>query len=307
MKIREAAEEYEFSLSERAESTQQWVHKKLKYFVAWYEQSGKELEQITAADMRKYLDGMRSKPSDRTGRELSSHTVHGHARVIRGFLYWCDREDYLARRPKLQMPRTEKKVVPTLSADQIQKMFLACEKEYTPELRVRDRAILSVLLDTGIRAGELMSLTLERTHLEVSDPHLLVKGKGFKQREVGLGKKARAALGKYTSRYRRKTTGQDVVFLTRFGQPFTLNGLDQMLGRLGKWAGLEGVRVSAHVWRHTFAMNYLRNGGDVYKLSRLLGHTSIVQTEIYARDLKQREAREGRSVLDAFEDDKRKK
>ena len=58
--------------------------------------------------------------------------------------------------------------------------------------------------------------------------------------------------------------------------------LEKKLRRLATWARLDGVQVSAHIWRHTYAMNYLKNGGDVYKLSRLMGHTGIAITENWA-------------------------
>jgi integrase/recombinase XerD len=158
-------------------------------------------------------------------------------------------------------------------------MFAACEREYTPELVMRDKAILSLLLDTGIRANELCSLTLDNVHLDTKDCYLMVSGKGFEQCEVGLGKQARTILHKYIRRYRKAPTSENHVFLTRSYQPMTVNGLDQMLYRLAKWAHVE-ARVSAHVWRHTYATQYLKNGGDVYKLSRLLGHVGISITDL---------------------------
>ena len=88
------------------------------------------------------------------------------------------------------------------------------------------------------------------------------------------------------------------MFLNRYGRPLTVSGIDQLLERLNGWARVQGVRVSAHTFRHTFAINYLKNGGDIYRLSRLLGHTSVQVTEGYLRAFKQHEARQGVSVLD---------
>ncbi len=274
MQVQSAFEEYRFSILEHSEHTQVWIIRRLKRFIAWVESQGLELEQIKAVDIRNYIETLRSGPSPATKKPLSSHTVHGHARVIRAFLNWCYAEELITTNPtkRFKMPRLEKKIIETLSPEHIRAMFAACEREYTPELVMRDKAILSLLLDTGIRANELCSLTLENVHLDTVDCYILVSGKGFKQREVGLGKQARTVLHKYIRRYRKAPTGENHVFLSRFKGTMTVNGLDQMLYRIAEWAHVEG-RVSAHVWRHTYAMNYLKNGGDVYKLSRLLGHT----------------------------------
>ena len=79
----------------------------------------------------------------------------------------------------------------------------------------------------------------------------------------------------------------------------TVTGLDQMLYRLGRRAKIKGVRISAHTWRHTFAINFLTQGGDVYVLSRLMGHESVQVTEVYLRAVKATQARKAsKSVLD---------
>jgi integrase/recombinase XerD len=174
-----------------------------------------------------------------------------------------------------------------------------CKKEYNEELVVRDKAILSVLFDTGIRAGELCSLTLENTHFK-PEAYLKIIGKGNKWREVPLGKTSSAALHKYISRHRPKSE-QQVVFLSRAGEGLTTSGLFQLVQRLGNWARIKGVRCSPHTARHTYAVSYLSNGGDVYKLSRLMGHTSVSVTEHYLRAFKNKDARKGKSVLDNME------
>jgi site-specific recombinase XerD len=298
--LQDAYEDYRFSILEHSEQTQIWITRRLSRFVAWLG-GDTDLEHIKATDIRKYVEHLKTRPNEHTGALLSSHTVHGHARIIRAFLNWCYAEELISTNPtkRFTMPRTEKKVIETLAPEHIRAMFAACEREYTPELVARDRAILSLLLDTGIRANELCSLTLENVHLDTQDAYLTVSGKGFKQREVGLGKQSRTTLHKYIRRYRIAPEDNPHVFLSRFKESMTVNGLDQMLYRLAAWCHVK-VRVSAHVWRHTYAMQYLKNGGDVYKLSRLMGHVGISVTEGYVRSLNQREARNGLSVLDSL-------
>src|ERR1700694_587759 len=101
------------------------------------------------------------------------------------------------------MPKLQVKIIETFTKDQVKAMLAACEKEFDHNLAVRDRAILYVLYDTGIRASELRGLTLDHVYLRPDDAYLKVLGKGDKWREVGLGKDARTALHRYLTRYRR--------------------------------------------------------------------------------------------------------
>jgi len=112
-----------------------------------------------------------------------------------------------------------------------------------------------------------------------------------------LGKSSRLALHRYIRQYRTHARPTDTVFQSRTYRQMTINGLDQILYRLRDWAHLD-VPAGAHKFRHTFSVNYLLAGGDVYKLSRLLGHTNVTTTERYVRSMSQRDARQGLSVLD---------
>jgi integrase/recombinase XerD len=277
---------------------------RLNAFARWCDTQKIELEQVKVPALRKYLDYLQTKPHHRTGKELSSYTVHGHMRVVRTFLNWCSQEDELENlvsektTRKMTMPRVDEKVIETFTSEQIKALLAACDKEVSQVWRVRDRAIVSVLVDTGIRAGELCSLTLDNVDLDPRGAYIKVMGKGRKEREVPLGKKALTALHKYIRRYREAPKEETHVFLSKGGQEFTVSGLVQVIERLAGWAHIEGVHC--HRFRHTFAITYLKNGGDVYKLSRLLGHASIqITTDVYLRAFKAREARMGaKSVLD---------
>ncbi|WP_161977353.1 tyrosine-type recombinase/integrase [Dictyobacter kobayashii] len=80
-----------------------------------------------------------------------------------------------------------------------------------------------------------------------------------------------------------------------FGENLTIYGVEQMLEEVEKRSGITGVRVSPHTFRHTFARMFLENGGEVYKLSLILGHSSVLVTENYLKDFVSREARQGQS------------
>jgi site-specific recombinase XerD len=282
-------------------TTQRWYHQKLQTFLTYCSQQGvSTLDAITAVLLTSYLRYLRETPSPHTGKLITSQTLAGHARAIKAFLRWAaDQElvkDSLPR--KLKMPRTEQKVLAVFTPAHMHALFAACEGEEPAWLNERNRAIVAVLLDTGMRASELCGLTLDRTHLGLAESYVVVRGKGSKQREIALGKKARTLLHRYITRYRPHIPGEAHVFLGRKG-PLTPEGLDRMLYRLRDKTNIVGVRVSAHTFRHSFAFSYMANGGDVLHLSRILGHTDLATTQHYLRAFSSREARQHHvSVLD---------
>jgi integrase/recombinase XerD len=226
---------------------------------------------------------------------------------VEALLNWCVTEGMLGEGVvrRVAMPRREQKVVHTLNGQQIDRLMRAAES-------VRDQAVVALLLDTGVRANELCTLTLEHVHFSSNDAWLLVRSKQDKWHEVGLGNRARHLLYRYIHRERpqaarisrqgdRGERGEQRVFLGRRGRgPLTPSGLSQLLYALRDAAGRDhfaGIRVSAHTFRHSFAVASLANGGDVYKLSRLLGHTSVSVTEHYLRAFSARAARQGMSVF----------
>lgn len=220
--------------------------------------------------------------------------------VVKTFLSWCEAEELIDDkvRKKVPNPKVEKKVIRVLSREQFDRLMVASDHEPTRSLQLRDKALLCVLLSTGIRASELCGLT--RSDLFLSDDYLIVHGKGNKQREVGpLGAICQRHLGRYL-----RGQQHEVVFLShRTGGALTPFGLDQLLKRLHDHAGEEyfaGIRVSAHTFRHTFAVNFLKQGGNIKQLQLLLGHTSLAVTQRYLEDFQQRDARRGSSVLDRF-------
>jgi integrase/recombinase XerD len=221
------------------------------------------------------------------------------------FLRWLANDGEVDEKAvtRLDMPRIPHKVVEVFAPDQYQRLVLAADAQSIPRLQYRDKAIVAMLFDTGVRAQELCDLTLENLHLAAAHSYIRVDGKGRKEREVGLGRQSALAVSRYLSRARPESS-LGVVFLTDDKKKMTPNGIDRMLYRLRDAAGSQhfnGVRVSAHTMRHSFAVHYLEQGGDLYKLSRLMGHESINTTARYLRAFQARAARLGsRSVLDGL-------
>lgn len=297
MKPVDVCTEYMYS-HDLSEKSREWYDMIFKEFCRFTEQQGiKNFEDLTVPNVRDFVDSIRERTNPRTHLPVGTHTVHAYARGLRALLHWAAKEelvpDRLAR--KLVMPKREVKPIGIFSNQHFEWLIRAAEQTRTP---LRDKAMLYVLLDTGIRANELCTLTLDNVHFTPTDAWINVHGKGNKWREVGLGVKSRNMLHRYI--HRERDSDLPYVFVGMFGK-LSPNGLDQYIYRLRNKIGREhfqGVRVSAHTFRHTFACRYLEQGGDIYKLSRILGHTSVVVTENYLRSMKQSAARKGNSVLD---------
>ncbi len=273
---------------------------RLGYFVDWCEKQGAtQLEQVTSNVLRAFILHLQSLKADELNprkptkdKPLSPLTVKGYMLIVQAFFSWCEREGLLEGRPNptKRVPRVKapRYVIETFSPAQMAAMLDACDME-TPYGN-RDYAILLLLMDTGIRASELCGLLVENIH----EGYITVFGKGSKEREVGLGPNAARALWRYMHQYRSMLVKSDFehhVFLGRDGSPLTRNGLYQALERIGQRANITGVRLSPHTFRHTFARAWLENGGEIFKLSRVLGHSEMQTTQIYLRDFQSREAR----------------
>ena len=193
MRVNEAIRDYLLASEKHSKRTQGWYEQKLRVFGEWCEQEVLPLENIRVADIRRFIQHIHTTTNTQTQQPLSTYTVRGYAQVVKGFLNFCGKEDGLEEyvKPglpkKIEMPHVDIKVIETFTPTQIKALFAASEKEFNQTLTIRDKAIISVLLDTGIRASELIGLKLDQVHLDTKDAYIKVYGKGRKEREVGLG------------------------------------------------------------------------------------------------------------------------
>ncbi|HUY76988.1 MAG TPA: tyrosine-type recombinase/integrase [Ktedonobacterales bacterium] len=290
MRLTDAIIEFRYAKDWTTQS-RKWYASRLAQFTDWCaDQQITDLEQVTPPLVRRYIAYLQNRPA-RRHEKLGSHTVHGHVRVIRALLNWGVQEDLVDEKlPKrIQLPKKEEQVLAILSDKQMDMLFAAAQRTHMP---LRDTALLALLLDTGCRASELCGLKLTDVTFTPDSAWILVHGKGRKQREVALGKRARLALSRYLHRERRSDL--EYVFVGRRGR-LTSFGLDRLLYRLRDAAGAEhftGVSVAAHRWRHTHAVKSLDAGMDMYVLSKQLGHSEISTTTNYLRAVSARQLRQ---------------
>jgi len=140
----------------------------------------------------------------------------------------------------------------------------------------RNRAIILVLLDTGIRAIELCELNI--ANVDLQNKRMLVMGKGAKERVVPIAAATAQALWRYLSS-RPKDSANSRVFVSSSGHSMDRDDLFKLLARIGRRAGV--VKVHPHRFRHTFAINFLRNGGNAYALQMVLGHSTMEMVRRY--------------------------
>lgn len=298
--VSEAIETYLFATASLSQNTLISYRDKLAVFQTFCEANDISLGQITPKVFRGFLDHVATRVNPQTGRAIGVQTLASYGRVLKVFLTWVSTyEDYLgAVKPgslkAMRVPRLEKKVKPIYTPDEIRKLYEATRQEHTRFLVDRDKAIITMLTDSGVRASELCALRIGDVHLDIEDTYVKVMGKGNKEREVGLGRQARLDLHRYLTRHRKRALPTEPVFLSRLRTPLTRNGLDQMLYRLKEWAGIK-KEGGAHMFRHTYATMYLDQGGDIYDLRDLMGHEHVSTTEVYTRGTRKKR---GKSVWD---------
>jgi integrase/recombinase XerC len=180
----------------------------------------------------------------------------------------------------LRNPRAGRKLPHFLSAEEIAKLLESPPS--TTSSGLRDRAILETMYSSGLRVSELVGLSLEDLDFETG--LIRVLGKGRKERLSPLGSYAQKALQKWIAkRNPDPKSGKDdanAVFLNRFGRRLTSRSVGRMLEKCLKQCGLD-QRTSPHTLRHSFATHLLDRGADIRSVQELLGHKSLITTQIY--------------------------
>lgn len=223
---------------------------------------------------------------------LSLPTLATHHRGLKTFFGFLVKEGHMDKNPVegIRKPKIDKLYPYVLENAQFQALLKAPNRSTFEGLR--NYTMLLTFLDTGLRVTELTKLNMQ--DLNLSNRSLTVVGKGNKERTVYMGRNVTKALSKYLTR-RGFHPYEDAVFVTRAGDRLNARNVHQIVARLGKRAGITGVRCSPHTLRHTFATVYIRNGGDPFSLQRLLGHADIQTVMVYVhmvgKDLREAQAK----------------
>lgn len=169
-------------------------------------------------------------------------------------------------------PKLGKYLPVVLSVEEVRAILKAASNE-------RDRAILEVLYGCGLRVSEVCSLKISEVYLK--DMFVKVMGKGSKERLVPMAPSTASAIMDYLSVRPESDAGcEDVLFLNRFGRALSRVAVFKMVKSVALVAGVD-KNLSPHTFRHSFATHLIENGADLRVVQEMLGHESILTTEIY--------------------------
>ncbi|CAM3714964.1 tyrosine-type recombinase/integrase [Deinococcus frigens] len=229
---------------------------------------------VTVGDLRDFMEHL-----ERGG--LGTGGIDAHYRALKGFFGWAIKDEWLSLNPTARLERIKpsQRLMLTLTADEYSRILAVARKA---ALRDRETALILVLFDTGLRLAEITGLSLD--NVRFTEGHLRVTGKGDKERFVPLGQRSSGALDRYIHKGRKaQHAGVTQVFVSRTGTPLTRSGVSQVLADLAEQAGVPRAHAAPHAFRRAFALNYLRNGGDVFTLQRVMGHTTLDMTRRYVQ------------------------
>lgn len=283
MLLTDAAKEFEFNCQCRklSDKTIRNYGKLIGYLLDYLKEQHKVLclEDVRPMYIKAYLMMLQE-------RGAKPQYINDQLKAFKVLFRYLYEEGYtdsiLTERIKnVKQPKT---IIKTFTEQEVKKMT-----EYYSEhtfMEVRNRLMLMTFFDTGIRVSELIDLKLS----QVKDEYILIHGKGDKERVVPKSPLLNKCMFKYLSTrenffaYRRVPEN---VFLSRNGRPMTTEAIHRVIKIAGKAVGVSrDIRVSPHTCRHTFAQMQLKNGLDLYSLSRLMGHSNISITQRYLEGLR---------------------
>ena len=214
---------------------------------------------------------------------LSACSVNTYLRHVKCFYLWQGKEW------KLPWLKEEQKVLATFSKAQVGALIHwkpagGCGGGGAMGAESRLKTLALTAVDTGLRIDELLSL--ERRNVSFENLTLLVRGKGGKERFVPFSIELRKVMFMHlTGRASRDMGGHELVFCTAGGLRLSQRNVLRDFKLVCKRLGIQGVRASFHTLRHTMAVSYLRAGGNLFYLSRILGHSSLITTQRYLQSL----------------------
>jgi len=230
-----------------------------------------QVDELSPLDLRRYVAALHDAGYAKT-------SISRRLACMRSFFKCAQREGICRSNPAkpLRNPRRERKLPHFLTGKEIGKLLLAPDPSMPSGLR--DRAMLETLYSAGLRVGELVGIDVE--DLDLRDGLVRVRGKGKRERLAPLGSHAVRAIQRWQRVREPDNANEGALCLNKFGNRLTTRSVARMLDKYLKVTGLDS-RTSPHTLRHSFATHLLDRGADIRSVQELLGHKSLVTTQIY--------------------------
>jgi integrase/recombinase XerD len=232
-----------------------------------------ESAKVTSEQITEYLGFV-------TSKGLSKRTTAHILSSLRSYFDWCVQEGEVKENPcdRVDAPKLGKYLPAVLSLEEVTAILESVDLK--KPFGKRDRAILEVLYGCGLRVSEAASLRI--SHVYLDEGFVNVIGKGDKQRLVPLGEVAADAIRAYLPDRPapKERKYDDYLFLNRFGTPLSRISIFNLVKDQAMAAGIQ-KEISPHTFRHSFATHLIENGADLRIVQEMLGHESILTTEIY--------------------------
>lgn len=272
---------YEKQLANHTKKTLSGYKYCLELFAKWLDtyQDIQELEDITPRDLKAYIHYHQKQGHKAT-------YINGIIKVLRSFFKYCNGEEYCnVNYKKLEWARQDKPVINCFTPEQAKKMVAFYNgKDFTS---IRNKTMIILFIETGVRCNELICIRPE----DIKGNFIVIRGKNHKERMVAITPILGKQLIKYASAresyFDIRKKHDDTLFLSFSGRTLTNAAIEQIVKKAG--ADFKNTRVSPHTFRHFFAQQQLKNGMDIYSLSRLLGHESVAITQVYLRNMRDME------------------
>jgi integrase/recombinase XerD len=285
MKIKTAVKEWlvECEIRKYTPKTLRGYRINLNIFLRYCEEELEidDMEDVSMLTIKKFTQAMIKKGHKGT-------YVNGLLKCAKSFIQYVYEEydeGFNTRNKKFTWVKEERPVVRAFKPKDVRYILNNCKGiDY---LSIRDTAIITMLIETGVRCWELCCIQPKDIH----EDYIIIQGKNHKQRAIPITPVLKKALMKYDrtkENYFAFKNMENYYFLSNTGRQLTNSGMEHMIRRRSKGIDSE-VRCSPHTFRHTFAQMQLKMGTDLYSLSRLLGHESVSITQIYLRSLEDAE------------------
>ena len=271
---------FECEIREYTPRTVENYKKQLRHFTEFLKEycSVETLEEVQASHVKAFIKHYQM-------RQCKPSYINDNLKAVKVLCSYAFRENYVdhlitANIKNVKEPKT---LIHTFSTDEIKKMISYYQGNSYVD--IRNKLILMILFDTGIRINELIEMKPE----QIQDSYFIIYGKGRKERIVPKNPLVSKTLVKYRTaktKYFQCRKAEDHVFLSKNGKRLNNQAIHKFMKDCAKAVNVRSaVRVSPHTCRHTFAQQQIKNGLDLYSLSRLLGHESVAITQRYLESI----------------------